>query len=97
MFVFYLNIRLSGRISGDLPDIRSTPDILPDIRYPATKVSGPTLVLTLLLRIYTSLIKLIFVGSPVTNTHYIASPHGEIYGLDHTRERFEPEMVAKLR
>ena len=40
---------------------------------------------------------LIFVGSPVTNTHYIASPHGEIYGLDHTRERFEPEMVAKLR
>jgi len=37
------------------------------------------------------------IGSPVTNTHYIGSPHGEIYGLDHTRERFEPEMVAKLR
>jgi len=37
------------------------------------------------------------IGSPVTNTHYIAAPHGEIYGLDHTSERFEPYMVAKLR
>jgi len=54
--VFYHDIRLSGRISGNLPDIRSTPDIRPDtgypaliisrisgIRYPAKKVSGPTL------------------------------------------------------
>ncbi len=34
MFVFYLNIRLSGRISG----INNQPDI----RYLAKKVSGPT-------------------------------------------------------
>eukprot|EP00088_Acartia_fossae_P016828 TRINITY_DN1947_c1_g1_i1.p1 TRINITY_DN1947_c1_g1~~TRINITY_DN1947_c1_g1_i1.p1 ORF type:complete len:627 (+),score=164.25 TRINITY_DN1947_c1_g1_i1:50-1930(+) len=37
------------------------------------------------------------IGSPVTNNHYIAAPHGEIYGLDHSRERFDAEMVAKLR
>merc|ERR1712226_676175 len=37
------------------------------------------------------------IGSPVTNTHYIAQPHGEIYGLDHSLERFDPLTVAKLR
>jgi len=37
------------------------------------------------------------IGTPVTNNYYIASPHGEIYGLDHTAERFDPWMVAKLR
>jgi len=37
------------------------------------------------------------IGSPVTNTHYIAQPYGEIYGLDHSLERFEPLMVSKLR
>ena len=30
------------------------------------------------------------VGSPMTNKHYLAQPNGEIYGLDHGRERFEP-------
>ena len=48
--VFYRNIRLSGRISGNLPDIRLTPDIWhknqSDIRYPAKKLSGPTLILS---------------------------------------------------
>ncbi len=37
------------------------------------------------------------IGSPVTNKHYIAQPHGEIYGLDHSKQRFEPWMTAKLR
>jgi len=37
------------------------------------------------------------IASPVTNKHYLAAPNGEIYGLDHSRERFDPEMVAKLR
>merc|ERR1712004_498727 len=37
------------------------------------------------------------IGTPVTNKHYIAQPHGEIYGLDHSIERFDPLMVAKLR
>jgi len=37
------------------------------------------------------------IGSPVTNKYYISQPHGEIYGLDHTIERFDPLMVAKLR
>merc|ERR1711963_808617 len=37
------------------------------------------------------------IGSPVTNKHYIAQPHGEIYSLDHSIERFDPLMVAKLR
>jgi all-trans-retinol 13,14-reductase len=37
------------------------------------------------------------IGSPVSNTHYIAQPYGEIYGLDHSLERFDPLTVAKLR
>ncbi|XP_023348959.1 putative all-trans-retinol 13,14-reductase isoform X2 [Eurytemora carolleeae] len=37
------------------------------------------------------------IGSPVTNNHYLAAPHGEIYGLDHCSERFDPLMIAKLR
>ena len=37
------------------------------------------------------------IGTPMTNKHYIAQPHGEIYGLDHTRERMHPLMASKLR
>jgi len=37
------------------------------------------------------------IGSPVTNKHYLGQPNGEIYGLDHTLERFDPLLVAKLR
>ena len=27
------------------------------------------------------------IASPVTNKFYLEQPHGEIYGLDHSRER----------
>lgn len=37
------------------------------------------------------------IGTPVTNTHYLAQPHGEIYGLDHSFERLQPWTVAQLR
>jgi len=37
------------------------------------------------------------IASPVTNKHYLSAPHGEIYGLDHSKERFDPLMVARLR
>jgi len=37
------------------------------------------------------------IGTPVSNKYYIAQPHGEIYGLDHSAERFDPWQVAKLR
>ena len=37
------------------------------------------------------------IGSPVTNKHYIAQPHGEIYGLDHSLERFDLAVDTKLR
>lgn len=37
------------------------------------------------------------VGSPVTNKYYIGSPRGEIYGIDHNKDRFSPETVAALR
>ena len=32
------------------------------------------------------------IGTPVTNAYYIAAPHGEIYGLDHTKTRMSPEV-----
>ena len=37
------------------------------------------------------------VGSPLTNKYYIAQPHGEIYGLDHTKERLDALNCAMLR
>ena len=42
-------------------------------------------------------IDFIDIGTPVTNKYYLGAPHGEIYGLDHTIERFEPWMTAQLR
>ena len=35
--------------------------------------------------------------TPATNKYYLGQPHGEIYGLDHSYERFQPELLAKLR
>jgi all-trans-retinol 13,14-reductase len=34
------------------------------------------------------------IGTPVTNAYYLAAPHGEIYGLDHTKARMSPEVSA---
>ncbi|XP_043955837.1 all-trans-retinol 13,14-reductase-like [Gambusia affinis] len=36
-------------------------------------------------------------GTPITNTHYIAAPKGEFYGLDHGIARFNPEFNATIR
>jgi len=37
------------------------------------------------------------IGTPLTNTHYLAAPRGEIYGMDHTIERFSVYNNALLR
>lgn len=37
------------------------------------------------------------VGTPLSNKYYIASPKGEIYGLDHTLSRFDLGVSARLR
>uniref|UniRef100_A0A8C3CAJ6 All-trans-retinol 13,14-reductase n=1 Tax=Cairina moschata TaxID=8855 RepID=A0A8C3CAJ6_CAIMO len=36
-------------------------------------------------------------GSPLTNQHYIASPRGEIYGIDHDTTRMRAEAIATMR
>lgn len=36
-------------------------------------------------------------GTPITNTHYIGAPKGEIYGADHGIARFSPELSATVR
>jgi len=36
-------------------------------------------------------------GSPLTHAHYINSPNGEIYGINHNVERFEYDQAVKLR
>ncbi|NXP44429.1 RETST reductase, partial [Heliornis fulica] len=36
-------------------------------------------------------------GTPLTNQHYIASPRGEIYGMDHGIARLQPEAIAAVR
>ncbi|PVD31233.1 hypothetical protein C0Q70_06645 [Pomacea canaliculata] len=37
------------------------------------------------------------VGTPVTNKYYLAASSGEMYGLDHGKNRFSPETFAALR
>lgn len=37
------------------------------------------------------------IGTPLSNQHYLGAPQGEIYGLDHTRERFSAWANAVLR
>ena len=34
------------------------------------------------------------IASPVTNKFYLEQPHGEIYGLDHSRERWVPSQSS---
>lgn len=36
-------------------------------------------------------------GTPITNTHYIGAPKGEIYGAEHDTSRFTPELNANVR
>lgn len=36
-------------------------------------------------------------GTPITNTHYIGAPKGEIYGADHNTSRFTAELNANVR
>lgn len=36
-------------------------------------------------------------GTPLTNQHYIASPKGEIYGIDHSIARLQAEAIATVR
>uniref|UniRef100_A0A4W6FJX5 All-trans-retinol 13,14-reductase n=1 Tax=Lates calcarifer TaxID=8187 RepID=A0A4W6FJX5_LATCA len=42
-------------------------------------------------------IEYIDAGTPITNTHYIGAPKGEIYGADHGVARFSPELSATVR
>ncbi|XP_047427779.1 all-trans-retinol 13,14-reductase-like [Mugil cephalus] len=42
-------------------------------------------------------IEYIDAGTPITNTHYIGTPKGEIYGADHGIARFTPELSATMR
>uniref|UniRef100_A0A672H4Z0 All-trans-retinol 13,14-reductase n=1 Tax=Salarias fasciatus TaxID=181472 RepID=A0A672H4Z0_SALFA len=42
-------------------------------------------------------IEYIDAGTPITNTHYIGAPKGEIYGADHGLARFSPELNATVR
>lgn len=37
------------------------------------------------------------VGSPLSNQYYIAASRGEMYGLDHNKDRFSPETCVNLR
>ncbi|XP_032937043.1 all-trans-retinol 13,14-reductase [Catharus ustulatus] len=36
-------------------------------------------------------------GTPLTNQHYISSPHGEFYGIDHGIPRLQMEAIATMR
>ncbi|NXD87503.1 RETST reductase, partial [Halcyon senegalensis] len=36
-------------------------------------------------------------GTPITNQHYIASPRGEFYGINHDMSRLQAEVIATVR
>lgn len=42
-------------------------------------------------------IEFIDAGTPITNTHYIGAPKGEIYGADHGVARFSAKLNATVR
>ncbi len=37
------------------------------------------------------------VGSPLSNTYYLGTEKGEVYGVDHDTMRFSLEAIAQLR
>ncbi|XP_071242041.1 all-trans-retinol 13,14-reductase-like [Salvelinus alpinus] len=42
-------------------------------------------------------VEFIEAGTPITNTHYIGAPKGEIYGADHGTARFSAECSVTMR
>nr|XP_020667764.1 all-trans-retinol 13,14-reductase [Pogona vitticeps] len=42
-------------------------------------------------------IEYISAGTPLTNSHYIGSPRGEMYGAEHSISRLQADVAAKMR
>lgn len=73
-------------------------DVFPKIsREKVTPVSAPRTRLDARLSVRPLQVEYMDAGTPVTNTHYIGAPRGEIYGADHGTARFSPELNATVR
>ncbi|XP_028930827.1 all-trans-retinol 13,14-reductase [Ornithorhynchus anatinus] len=68
--------------------------------YEALKTSFTDASLAALMKLHPQLegkVDSISAGSPLTCQFYLASPHGECYGIDHDLARLRPDVLASLR
>uniref|UniRef100_A0A670JW47 All-trans-retinol 13,14-reductase n=1 Tax=Podarcis muralis TaxID=64176 RepID=A0A670JW47_PODMU len=68
--------------------------------YEAFKNSFVDNIMDTVLKVYPQIkdqIACVSAGTPLTNKHYIASPRGEMYGMNHSMARFQPDFMATVR
>ncbi|KAH0623217.1 hypothetical protein JD844_031283 [Phrynosoma platyrhinos] len=70
------------------------------LAYESVKNSFVDSIMEIVFKVYPHIknkIDHISAGTPVTNCHYIASPHGEMYGAEHSISRLQVEVTTTIR
>ncbi|KAJ7305093.1 hypothetical protein JRQ81_010926 [Phrynocephalus forsythii] len=70
------------------------------MEYESLKNSFVDNIMETILKFYPQIkdrIEYISAGTPLTNSHYIGSPRGEMYGAEHSISRLQADVAAKMR